>query len=402
MKEGWTYKKLGECFTSINNGANIRQIKGADGFPITRIETLTNDKFNRDRMGYANIFDVAPYSSYILNDGDILMSHINSMKFLGRAVEYSKKNSETIIHGMNLLRLVPATDVLSSFIIYQFQTQVFKNQIASISHQSVNQASFNIANLRRLNIIVPSLFDQRRIVSRLDSAFSHIDELKAKAEKQLSEAKALFQKALAEEMKPKEGWEEKSLKEIGQTQTGTTPSKTDLTNYGDYIPFIRPSEIDYDGCGNINYNSEIKLSECGLKLGRLFKAHSILMVCIGATISKVGFCMHDISCNQQINVLTPTDGYDYKFVYYAMRNKEFKDKVIKDGTSAQATLPIINKGKWEKLTIFCPSIGVQHRIVSYLDSLSANIRKLEEIQRKTLAECDALKQALLREVFEGE
>jgi hypothetical protein len=42
----------------------------------------------------------------------------------------------------------------------------------------------------------------------------------------------------------------------------------------------------------------------------------------------------------------------------------------------------------------------QHSIVSRLDALSANIKKLGEVQRKTLAECDALKQAMLREVFE--
>ena len=152
-------------------------------------------------------------------------------------------------------------------------------------------------------------------------------------------------------MEPKEGWEEKALKELGMTQTGTTPSKNDKENYGDFIPFIRPSEIDYDDCGNIDYNSQIKLSEKGLSAGRLFKKGSILMVCIGATISKVGFVTQDVSCNQQINVLTPKKEYYYKFIYYAMRNKEFKDKVIKEGTSSQATLPIINKGKWERLTI---------------------------------------------------
>ena len=57
MKEGWECKKLGDVFASINNGANIRQTKGASGIPITRIETLSNDMFNRDRMGYANIRD---------------------------------------------------------------------------------------------------------------------------------------------------------------------------------------------------------------------------------------------------------------------------------------------------------------------------------------------------------
>lgn len=42
----------------------------------------------------------------------------------------------------------------------------------------------------------------------------------------------------------------------------------------------------------------------------------------------------------------------------------------------------------------------QQRIVSRLDSLSAHVRELEEVLQKTIAECDALKQALLRQVFE--
>ena len=60
MKKGWEYKKLGDCFISINNGANIKQVKGAKGIPITRIETLSNDKFNRGKMGYADISDASP------------------------------------------------------------------------------------------------------------------------------------------------------------------------------------------------------------------------------------------------------------------------------------------------------------------------------------------------------
>ena len=125
------------------------------------------------------------------------------------------------------------------------------------------------------------------------------------------------------------------------------------------------------------------------------------MVCIGATISKVGIALEDISCNQQINVLTPKTDYVSKFVYYSMRSDDFRKRVIKEGTSAQATLPIINKGKWERLTLTIPcNKNEQRRIVSRLDSLSENIKKLEEVLGKTMAECDALKQAMLRKVFE--
>ena len=201
-------------------------------------------------------------------------------------------------------------------------------------------------------------------------------------------------------MEPKEGWEEKTLKEIGLTQTGTTPSKANKAYYGNYIPFIRPSEINIDGIGTIEYNSEIMLSQKGIEVGRKFTKNSILMVCIGATIGKVGYSGRDVSCNQQINVLSPYNGYNYKYIYYAMSSSEFQKKVIKEGTSAQATLPIINKGKWEKLSLYIPPLSTQKRIVSHLDKLSSNVKQMEEKYKKIVEECDALKQAMLRDVFE--
>lgn len=241
--------------------------------------------------------------------------------------------------------------------------------------------------------------EQRSIVARLDAAFANIDALKANAEKQLSEARQLFQAELTECMRPKEGWEEKTLKEIGETQTGTTPPKSDPTNYGDFIPFIRPAELDIDSLGGINYDSEIKLSKKGIGKSRLIKANSILMCCIGS-VGKMGYSMRDVTCNQQINTITPTSEFSPKFIYYAMHDNKFQEGVIKEAKSAQATLPIISKGKWEKHKICYPSLAIQQQIVFQLDSLSVKVRELEEVQRKTMEECDALKQAMLREVFE--
>ena len=52
-------KTIDECFSLIQTGANIKQGDVDGGFPITRIETITNDKFSRDRMGYAGITDIS-------------------------------------------------------------------------------------------------------------------------------------------------------------------------------------------------------------------------------------------------------------------------------------------------------------------------------------------------------
>ncbi len=397
MKEGWTYKKLGEVCeiyngNSINADFKKKHFFGATGgLPFI----ATKDVSTNGSIDYDNGVRIPNYDEY-------KVAPANSVFVCAEGGSAGKKFAfveQDVCFGNKLFCLNPKHNSLMGKYIYYFvQSDVFKDQFYALLSGLIGGVSAK--KFQQIEIPVSSIDEQRSIISRLDAAFANIDALKANVEKQLAEARQLFQAELTECMRPKEGWEEKMLKEIGLTQTGTTPSKADPKNYGDYIPFIRPSEIDVDGCGNIEYDSEMKLSEQGLNNGRLFKKHSILMVCIGATISKVGYCTEDVSCNQQINILTPKDGYDYKFVYYAMRNKDFKDRVIKEGTSAQATLPIINKSKWEQLSLFVPHITDQQTIASRLDALSANIKKLEEVQRKTLAECDALKQAMLREVFE--
>ena len=65
-----------------------------------------------------------------------------------------------------------------------------------------------------------------------------------------------------------------------------------------------------------------------------------------------------------------------------------------------STVSNLNTERVASVKISYPSLAEQRSIVSHLDSLSSNIRKLEELQQKTIAECDALKQAMLREVFE--
>lgn len=392
MKQGWTYKKLGEVCDIIGGGTPDTKIKEywKGNIPWATVSDMNCDELKSTGY-YITDKGLKESSSRIIKSGEIIIA---TRVGLGKVC---KLVVDTAIN-QDLKGVIPKNNnILRDFIFYYF-----KKNAKYIVDNGVGATvkGVKIKFIEGLSFGYPPLSEQKHIVSRLDTAFAHIDALKANAEKQLSEARTLFQKALEEAMKPKEGWEEKTLKEIGTTQTGTTPSKGDSSNYGDYIPFIRPSEIDYDGRGSILYDSEMKLSEKGLSNGRLFRSGSILMVCIGATIGKVGYCTHDVSCNQQINVLTPKDGFDFKFLYYAMRNKAFIAKVIKEGTSAQATLPIINKGKWEKLTIAYPSLADQQHIVSRLDSLSEHVKQLEATQRQVIAECDALKQAMLRKVFE--
>jgi type I restriction enzyme S subunit len=159
---------IGDCITLLKNGATIKQRKNAGGIPITRIETLSNNEFNRNRLGYADISDTTKYTDYILDDGDILISHINSREFLGRAVQYHAIGNETIIHGMNLLRMKTDESKLNAtYAYYFFQTQYFKDCIQSIRKDAINQSSIAISDICKIVFECPSLLDQRVIANAL-------------------------------------------------------------------------------------------------------------------------------------------------------------------------------------------------------------------------------------------
>ena len=397
MKEGWEYKTFKDQF-SINMGKTPPR-GDSSSWDKSKITTnkwvsIADISLNEGKI----IFDTKEYISdkaaekiKKVKAGSLLMSFkltIGKMAFAGDDLF----TNEAII-------AIPQNEDYDLHFLYYYLLQ-YDWRTLTEGNEKVKGATLNKQSIGKIQLPIISMDEQRRIVSYLDSSFKLIDEIKDKVLKSLTEAKALFQSALAEAMEPKEGWEEKTLKEIGLTQTGTTPSKSNKAYYGNYIPFIRPSEINIDGLGTIEYNSEIMLSQKGIEAGRKFTKKSILMVCIGATIGKVGYSERDISCNQQINVLSPYNGYNYKYLYYAMSSSVFQKKVIMEGTSAQATLPIINKGKWEKLLLYIPPLPTQKQIVSHLDKLSSKVRAIEEKYQKMVEECDALKQAMLRDVFE--
>lgn len=195
----------------------------------------------------------------------------------------------------------------------------------------------------------------------------------------------------------REGWEVKSLKEIGETQTGNTPATKEKDNYGNHIPFVKPAHFKTDGSIDAKDSG---LSEKGLKSARLFKANSILMVCIGATIGKTGFSEIAVTSNQQINAFTPPKEFEAKFFYYLFITDDFQNKIIQN--SAQATLPIINKSKWENLLVSFPKKKEeQQKIVAILDEAFGAIEKAKANAELNLKNAKELFENYLQSVFEN-
>lgn len=240
----------------------------------------------------------------------------------------------------------------------------------------------------RLVKVTDNWEEQRSIVSRLDTAFSHIDALKANAEKQLNEARKLFQAELTECMKPKEGWEEKKLGNICKVINGRVYSKNEMLKSGKYR-LLR--------VGNFFTNESWYYSNLELEEDK-YCNNGDLLYAWSASFGPRIWNGEKVIYHYHIWKMVCSHIIDKYFLYYWLDSDELKKQTMTNlhGT----TMAHITKGLIEAANVNYPSIEKQQAIVSHLDSLSSTIRKLEELQQKTLTECDALKQAMLREVFE--
>ena len=309
-------KTIDECFVQIQNGANIKQGDTDGGFPITRIETTANDKFNRDRMGYAGITDISKYQSFVLEDGDLLMSHINSVQYLGRTVLYEKQPNETIIHGMNLLRLKARRELINPrYARYCFYGRPFRSQVSNITKKSVNQASFAVKDLKQIKLEIPSLIEQEHIVSILDKLHNLIDMRNI-------ELSALDNLIKARFVEMFEGnFPSVKLGDVIKTTSGGTPLKTHKEYYDNgTIPWLTSGEINAGVITKVkNFITEEGLNNSSAKI---VPKNTVVIAMYGATAGVTGILRLETTTNQAVCSLLPSDRFIPEFLYYAVSAKK--------------------------------------------------------------------------------
>ena len=137
-------------------------------------------------------------------------------------------------------------------------------------------------------------------------------------------------------------WNWCRLKDIGKTETGTTPSKLHPEYFGNYIPFLSPANI----FGSKIISETQGLSNIGVQFGRVVPKNSILQVCIGGSIGKCAIVNKPTTFNQQINSITPYF-CNVEFVHIVLQSEYFRLAII-DKATGTAT-PIINRGNWAHL-----------------------------------------------------
>jgi type I restriction enzyme, S subunit len=400
MISGWSKKKLQDVCKLFTDGNWIEsKDQATEGIRLIQTGNIGQGEY-REKGKNARYISEETFKRLKCTEifaGDLLVSRLPEP--VGRSCIIPDIRSR-MITAVDCTIIRPKHEIQADFLKYY---QISNAYLKDVDEKTTGMTRSRISrkNLGLITIPIPPLPEQKRIVAKLDQAFEAIDKARANVERNLQNAKDLFQSQLNKIFSQKgDGWIERVLNDIGQIQTGTTPPTKDKSNYGNFIPFVKPSHFNSDGTINAG---DCMLSKSGLSNGRLFPAYSVLMVCIGATIGKTGFSEEPVSANQQINCLTPTEEHNPKLFYFGLISPFVQKQVADIGKGAQATLPIINKSKWQKLKINIPvKKSIQDGIVIQLNELRSQAVSLE---KKYLQEYDALnelKKSILQKAFNGE
>ena len=233
-------------------------------------------------------------------------------------------------------------------------------------------------------------------MAKIDAAFEKIDALKANAEKNLANAKELFQSALDEAMRPKTGWVEKRLGEVCETTSGGTPIKSRPEYYeGGTIPWLRSGEV----CRKDITESEMFITKLGMSnsSAKMMPKDTVLIAMYGATAAQSGILRFASTTNQAICGILPSQKFLPEFLYYYFKKIESQLAARAQG-GAQ---PNISQQKIRETPVPVISLDLQQKIVERLNQATKCIETLQQNYARQIADCAEMRQAILREAFEG-
>ena len=322
----------------------------------------------------------------IAREGDILMS----VRAPVGPVNFA---TDEVCIGRGLAAIRCRSELNRDFLFYQ----LLHLQPEIAGREGAVFASINKSEIEALPLAFAPLPEQQRIVGILDEAFEGIATAKANAEKNLQNARALFESHLQSVFTQRgPGWKQKTLEEIATT-FGRGKSKHRPRNepklYGGKYPFIQTGDIRNADHFITEYSQTY--SKAGLAQSKLWPKGTICIT-IAANIAETAILGFD-ACfpDSVIGVVTNPKEADIGFVEYLLQSFKARLQALGKG-SAQAN---INMGTFENERFPFPSVIEQKQIVAKLDALSEETQRLDSIYQQKLATLDELKKSLLHQAF---
>lgn len=395
----WEWKKLGDV-AEIARGGSPRPIK----------EFITTDN---DGVNWIKIGDTDPTGKYIfeteekikpsgikksryVEKGDFLLS--NSMSF-GRP--YILMTDGCIHDGWLVLRKYQ--DYLDIDFFYHLLTSPFVQNQFDREARGSTVRNLNTDIVSKIEVPIPPLSEQKRIVKTLDEKFAKIDKLKTAAETSLKNAKEIFNAELEKIFHGDNTWKMVRLGNCGTFKNGMNFTASDSgykirsLGVGDFKNLYQINDMET--------LSEISLNAPPSE-DYFLKDGDIVFVRSNGNKELVGRCVLVYPRNTQ----TTYSGFCIRFRKdFDELNSDFLLHFLKSDQSRKilngkegANISNLNQKILGDFEVPLPPLSEQKRIVAHLDKLSEKVKRLEENYARTIADCEELKKSILKQVFEVE
>ena len=257
----------------------------------------------------------------------------------------------------------------------------------------------------QLEFPLPPLPEQQRIVGILGEAFDGIATVKANAEKNLQNARALFESHLQSIFTQRgSGWAQERLGNLCSIGDGNYSSKYPKASefLPDGVPFLTATNLKSgtivpDGLRFISPEQHAQLAKGHVRTGDL------VVVVRGSNTGNSSFVPQQFSganLNSQLAFLRPKEKITNQFLFYSFNSPPIQEKIGKEiSGAAQPQLP---NNKLLDIPIWYPALEEQKAIVKRLDNLSEETQHLATLYERKLAALEALKKSLLNQAFSGQ
>jgi type I restriction enzyme S subunit len=308
-------------------------------------------------------------------------------------------------YNVAVMKTIPdETILLKRYLFYYFNSHEFQFRLLKTASRSA-QDGFSKDDIFDFPILTPSLSEQQRIVSILDTSFEAIDKAKINAEQNLKNSKELFESYLQNIFSSKgEGWEEKTLGELATFRNGmnfTKSSKGEKINIVGVKDFQNSFWVPFETLETVTLDG--KLNDLDL-----LKEGDILAVrsngnpqLIGRTllssevVGKVSHSGFTIRIRLNSNNIDPI----YLCNYLKISSTR---KILVDGGNGVG-IKSLNQGSLSALLIPFPnSLIAQKSIVEKITTFSIETKRLEAIYQQKVIDLEELKKSLLEKAFKGE
>lgn len=406
MKNNWEVKKLGEI-VEFQRGLTYSKNDEVDYssnivLRATNINLKTNSldftelKYINENVKVPDIKKVAK-GSLIVCTASGSKSHLGKVALIDSDYDYA--------FGGFMGQITPKANIDSRFLFYILTSDSYKEFIDSLS-DGVNINNLKFDDLREYPIPLPPLPEQRRIVAILDEAFAAIAKAKENAEKNLQNAREIFESYLQGVFaNPGEGWEEKKLGELFDIKHGFAFKSQYFANRGEYL-LLTPGNFFEEG-GYRDRGEKTKYYKGEIPKEYILKRSDLLIAMTEQAPGLLGSPIivpesNKFLHNQRLGLIIykKSDNLHTQFLFHLFNTKRIRNLIHRSasGVKVRHTSP----SKVYEIIVLIPPLAEQHSIVVKLDALSIETKKLEALYQQKLNDLEELKKSILHKAFTGE